>query len=366
METKQSLSRNYGIDLLRMVSMYMVCVLHMLLHGQVLDNAPAGSVNYFVAYLLFIASYCGVNCFALISGYVGITSNFKYRKITRLWLQAFFYTAGIGLLCYFVNPAWVGKRDLVKALFPVCTGAYWYLTAYALMFFAIPQLNLILEKMDKVSVKRFIWIFFFFFSLIDLFPIVNRVAGIVNSGCSALWLAYLYIIGGFIRKYGAAELFAFSGKNRLAFIGGTYARLGFYLLCTLAAFGVRCLGHEVMMSRFGSDPFCLRAVSNNTPFILFAAIALFELFSHLKIERGSKVIDFAAPLAFGVYLIHENELVRRNLVTGAFAKLPELSPWLFPFAVIGIALAVYAACSLIDYIRQQLFKLAAKIFAPRA
>ena len=44
--------RNYGIDLLRLVLMYMVCMLHTLGQGGILNACQAGTVAYKVYWFL--------------------------------------------------------------------------------------------------------------------------------------------------------------------------------------------------------------------------------------------------------------------------------------------------------------------------
>ena len=65
--------RNYGIDALRIVSMFMIVILHTLGHGGILSSVS-----------IFSGKYCAVNCYALISGYVGINSKYRYSKIISL------------------------------------------------------------------------------------------------------------------------------------------------------------------------------------------------------------------------------------------------------------------------------------------
>lgn len=85
MQTK----RNIGIDLLKIVSMLMIVTLHMLGHGGVLDNMPPMSRCYQVAWLIEIACYGAVNCYALASGF--LTARCNIRKLMELWLQVMFY-----------------------------------------------------------------------------------------------------------------------------------------------------------------------------------------------------------------------------------------------------------------------------------
>ena len=85
--------RNYGIDLLRLVLMYMVCILHVLGHGGVLNAVTPGTAKYIVYWLLEIISYCAVDAFALISGYTSkLQPHQKYDKIVNMWFQVFFYS----------------------------------------------------------------------------------------------------------------------------------------------------------------------------------------------------------------------------------------------------------------------------------
>ena len=47
-------------------------------------------VKYEVVMLWESFTYCAVNCYALISGYVGLQSQFKIKKFINLWIEVFF------------------------------------------------------------------------------------------------------------------------------------------------------------------------------------------------------------------------------------------------------------------------------------
>lgn len=57
--------RNYGLDLLRIISMCMVFTLHILGQGGILSAVTPYTVNYRVAWLLEICSFGAVNCYGL-------------------------------------------------------------------------------------------------------------------------------------------------------------------------------------------------------------------------------------------------------------------------------------------------------------
>lgn len=67
--------RNYGIDALRLFSMLLVVTLHVLGHGGVLENLVGK--KYAVCWLLECFSFCAVNCYGIISGYVGFSDKKK-------------------------------------------------------------------------------------------------------------------------------------------------------------------------------------------------------------------------------------------------------------------------------------------------
>ncbi len=141
--------RAWGIDILRMIAMFMVLILHILRQDGVLSAAGQYPLQYKTAWFLEIAAFCAVNCYALISGFVGIRSPYKYAGIIGLWLRVAFYTVLFTVIVRFVVPEQVGHREWMNAFFPVMNGVYWFFTAYFAMYFFLPLPMLAAEKMTK-------------------------------------------------------------------------------------------------------------------------------------------------------------------------------------------------------------------------
>ena len=78
--------RNYGIDLLRIILMYMVCMLHTLGQGGVLDACQIGTIEYKTYWFLEIFSYCAVDGFGIISGYMATDK----PEVSRYVVSGFF------------------------------------------------------------------------------------------------------------------------------------------------------------------------------------------------------------------------------------------------------------------------------------
>jgi surface polysaccharide O-acyltransferase-like enzyme len=190
--------RNYGIDLLRIVAMIFIPILHVLLQGGILGNSISLSANYEVAWFLEIMAYCAVNCYALISGYVGYDSKYKYSNIIYLYLQVIFYTIIITSIFAVFKPDTVRISSFVKALFPFAFDVYWYFTAYFCMFFFIPFMNFFINTASKNLAGKAVLAIIILFSILptifanDMFK--------TSGGYSVYWLSMMYIIGAYIKN----------------------------------------------------------------------------------------------------------------------------------------------------------------------
>lgn len=290
--------RNLGIDLLRMVSMLLVLILHVLGQGGVLTATGRlePKTNYHIAWFLEIAAYCAVNCYGLISGYVGVKSKFKYTNIIMLWLQVFFYTGLITLLFSIFHPAYFQGEEATeliwKAFLPAVKNQYWYFTAYFAMFFFIPFYNHAVNHMPKKQIRAVVIAGIVMFSVL---PLVFR-AGIlgeavsnvfyISGGYNMMWLSVLYVTGAYISKYHPFEKIP------------TFVFFLTYLAAALAAWFAK-----FHITNGGV------AVHYTSPLILLEGVCLLLGFSRLRLKAIGPAIRFLSPAAFGVYLVHVHPLI---------------------------------------------------------
>lgn len=135
MNVERNLNRNYGIDLLRIVSMFLVVTLHVLGGGGVLSAAQGTQLS--VSWLIEIAAYCAVDCYAIISGFVcyrEAETKYHYTKYISFWVPIFTYSFGITLCTFILKPEDHGFGELIRAALPISTSAYWYANAYTGLF----------------------------------------------------------------------------------------------------------------------------------------------------------------------------------------------------------------------------------------
>ena len=335
--------KNYGIDALRILSMFMVVVLHIFNAGGVLGATGRFTSQYEVGWLIQNATFCAVDGYALISGYVWVNAKYRYRNIMELWLQVVFYTVTITALFAVFSPSSVSLLSWLKALFPVMFNQYWYFSSYFALFLFIPLLNIIIQKAEKKQLLIYIVIILFFFGVLQILFFSNAFG--TNEGYSAIWLMILYLVGGYLGKYGI-------GKN----VRTVKFLIGYLIAVCLTWLSKLCI--ELLTLRILGE---VRAgnyfIRYESPFIFMAAIFLLLFFANLKISNfWKKIIGFLSPMAFGVYLIHVHPLVFLGILKEGFTEYASL-PWVLEIlAVLGTAAVIYLICSLIDFIRLQLFK----------
>lgn len=335
--------RNYGIDLLRIFSMLMVLILHILGAGGILGSTSRFSLNYEGAWLLETAAYCAVNCYGLISGYVGWRSKTKYANIIFLWLQVLLYSAGITLLFAFHFPETISGTEILKSFFPVINNYGWYFTCYFALFFFMPALNHIIRTMPEQDLKILCGCTFGILSVLPTMAMQDIFQ--VKDGYSVLWLAALYIFGGCIGRFG---WFKNAKKRYLSLV---------YLGCVGFSWGGKFLlelWYNPWLSQFTYSEVLIRYKS---PTILFSAISLLLLFGKINLPKiGENIVKFLSPAAFGVYIVHMHPQIWNRMIVGKFATFATDNLFLLIVKVLLTALILYLIFSLIDLLRHYLFR----------
>lgn len=339
MHTVDYAKRNFGIDALRIMSMFMIVVWHVIGQGGVLANTTQFSLNYEIVRLLKILVFCSVNCYALISGYVGINAKYKYTNLILIWLRTLFYAILITLLFAVFVPDKVDSRMWLNGIFPVMRKEYWYITAYVGLFAVMPLLNVAINKMSKNQLRA---VLFFVLILFSALPTIfrNDYFGL-NGGNIVWWLVILYLLGGYIKKYNP--------------LGKVHS---WVLLVIYASVALIELFARNVLVYFGKDRTTVYLESNISPVCIIMSVCLLVIFSRLKFHRIIvRVIEMIAPMSLSVYLIHTHPLIFSYWFLDAFKNLAVL-PWYSMLAMtIVISIGIYVVCSMIDIAREAMFRL---------
>lgn len=337
-------TRNYGMDALRMLSMLMVLILHILGAGGILASAQPLSPGYWAAWGMEIACYCAVNCFALISGYVMSTSRFRSARLLELWLQTVCYTFGMGLLFSVLLPGSVSSTALLYALTPVTRTAYWYITAYFGLCLLSPLFQAAVRTIDQPHFRFSLWAVFVAFSVLPTL-FLNDPYRLIN-GYSTLWLCLLFFAGAYLRKYRLTEQVP-RHWGWLLFLGSIGITFAFKYLSEVF------FPHHATLLAYGNA-----LIQYTSPTILTAGMGLFFAMGSQRFPAWAcRVIAVLSPATLGVYLIHVSGPFWSHVLTNAFSSLAQYPPLLLILLVIAAALVLYLACSLVELLRIYIFRL---------
>lgn len=292
-------NRNCGIDLLRLLLMFMVCMIHVLQQGGVLDACTPHSLEYNVYWFMKVASYCAVDAFAFISGYVAKNKKHAYSKIVNMWFQVMFYSVGLTsilILCGVNNS--LDLKGIIRCILPVTFNRYWYFTAYFGLFFVTPMLNKYLFALDVRTAKKTFILLLVLFSCLGVLGDPFKSA----SGFSCLWLIVVYILGILAKRINL-----FSDKTNF--------KLGFIWILTV-------LLTWVVVAFWGIQ----RIMYYISPTILLCGMILVIMFERIKIsDRHKKIIKKLAPLTFGIFLFQLNPIIYSDVLYNKFSFVPNVN-----------------------------------------
>ena len=316
---------NYGIDLIKIVSMICIAMLHILRQGGILGGCRNPSAQLDTAWLLETGAFCAVNCFALASGYLMVMHRFRISRIISLWFQVVFYTVLITWIFSKLHPAMVTAEIWRRAFFPVITNQYWYFTAYFCMFFFTPVFNAGLCAIGKKELLTVLAAAYILFSVIP--AVTGNDLFFTKAGYSVIWLSLMYICGGAIRRLNAEQYIHW------------LPCMFVYAVCMYITWKHRDL------------------ISYTFPLIVLGSASLFLAFAQIRCTNRicCTVIRFFVPLAFSVYLIHVHPLIWDTVMNRHFTAWCRLKPPDLVRHVIGGAVGIWFVCSIIDIPRYLLF-----------
>lgn len=333
--------REMKFELLRILCMYMIVVGHCLFHGRVTAKLGYGTMNYLASYLIQSFSVVHVNCFVMIAGYFSIGRDFRAEKFLRFWKQVAFYSVLIFLVYALFAP--VTGKDLVQAVLPISSRTYWFASVYAGMTILMPFAGMLSARLTKRQYRYLLAVLAVFFSLNHMIFRVNTYG--TYEGRELGWFLFLGLLAGYMKLH--------TKEDRRYFRYG----LAGYVLGSLAVLASVYLSVETRQENIGYF------LNYNSPLALFATASLFLCVKNLpwKESRLDRWIGRIAGAAFGVYLIHDNYLLRYHVWDLFRASKVALTHAAVPYAALAAAV-VYVVCTCLELLRQKLFALAGPVY----
>ncbi len=344
--------RQSNYELMRIVSMLLIIIYHILIHGNVL-NHTTGVLN-FIFLLLICITLVHVNSFVLVTGYFNYDKEFKWKKFWNIFLQAWFYQIIIVIILLVTGLLSIGgSYTLINVLSPLNYN-YWFIVCYLMLYLVTPFLNRLIINISQKEHKKLIILLFCLFCVI---PFVTRQDLVSNDGFTLIQFVFMYFVGSYFRKYPIDKNYHFVkfSKNKLQII-----LFGLMIFFCIAHF-VSCLLSSYFLSF--DNPFFHDFGDNlrnyftyySSPFVIIQSVCYFLWFGTLTIK--SKFINFIASLVFGVYLIHDNDFIRPIIYRWLGIDIGAMITGnLIVFKVFIYALLIFVVCIIVEFIRSKLFK----------
>lgn len=300
--------RKSNLELLRILSMCGIVIMHYFGMGGAVQEGGFPHFSWFLTHFLNSFAIPLVNCFVLISGYFLVHRTvFSLRKPVELLIITAFY----GLIAYVISLCtdWsvLSAGGVLQALFPFLAGKRWFVETYIILILFAPFLNVLLLQLKRAHYRLLLSIQL---GLFCLWYSLGLSAPVLDDGYGFLNFITLYLLGGYVRLYGA-DFDCFS--RRLCAI--------VYGVCALATF---------VLSYF-INPFGYAFVTN-----ILGSAALFLCF--LKWELGARPgINRISAAAFDVYFVHSDLNTSHLLFSGLLgARFVADTPWMIPHLLLVI------------------------------
>ena len=196
MKEKNSV-RNSNHELMRLVSMFLIVMTHVINCGYVLQNSQNAFLSQMVLIIYFV-TMVHVNSFVLLTGYYQCKKNFKQSTLWKLMDSTLFYKITITLILCLLGYISVSKVEWIQHLFPINMTMYWFLKVYFILYCISPFLNKLIQSLSKNDFKKLLIVGFVVMSII---PTITDGGAFANNGHTLYNFVYLYFVGAYLRMY---------------------------------------------------------------------------------------------------------------------------------------------------------------------
>ena len=338
--------RDSRYELLRIIAMLMILLQHPLercFHGEWgFVGALPFCANYVGAVTLSIWGQLGVMLFVIISAWFmtdrqGIRGQKIIMLFLQVWTTCILEIVVIGLW----HPERLHTGLLIKELLtPIYRRHYWFITAFLAFFITVPLLQRMVQSLTDQALRSVCLV------MTVLIPLYNYLDE--NVGGALADFCYIFLVTAYLKR---------KPDN-------WFRRHCAHFWIGMAVIVICFIGVKLVISPKLGDGILLKLfmLRGRTLLLFLVAIELFYCFERMK-PIYSKVINLIGSTMFGVYLIHENYLLRGEengnaLIWNDLLHIDHLyqKDSLFILRYVGIVLTVFMVCILLELLRQNLIE----------
>ena len=336
--------------------MLQIIFLHLFQYGRMnialeLKNLPAS----YIVDGMWCLSRTPVDVFVMISGYFLITAHTDIRKTLKRCLKPYqamvFYSLVISIIFFITMPRLFTVPNVFKMFLPFFSRTWYFLDNYMIILLISPFLNKMLSSLTKKEYTFLLAVSFIVISVWSSLSKIDVVNEVVNAskvtdnyyGKSLSGFLLMYIFGGYLRLFVDDSHFV-TYKKRLCYI------LSFLMLCTV----------DTTLHLLFKEYNRVYGMFNN-PFVILESVCMILFFRSLHFH--SNVVNTLASTTLGIYAIHEHPYIRQWF--WKLVSMKDNALYDTPFYILqamGICVALFLVCCLIELFRTKLFTLIPQLF----
>ena len=348
---KNKLSRNSNLELLRIISMLFLICFNTILHGKVLEHSQNGTLSVIV-FIIELITLVHVNSFVLLTGYFQSEKEFKMSKVWSLLNSSLFYKVTIMLFLVSFGYITVTKVDILKNISFIPIETHWFIRTFLPLYLFSPFINKLIKKLTQ---KEYLKLLGISFVLVSVISFIMGVLSFPNDGFTLYQFIFLYLIGGYLKKYPLEKSYLLKKCSKQLF---QVILISVFLSCVLLNF---CTYITVFALKDVNTIFnAIYTTMSQTimwysnPFVIIQTVAYLLFFNTLNIK--SKLINMLSSLTCGIYLIHDNVYVRNLIYVQLGVDKGPIYSTRFVLYILLVTVVIYVVCAVIEFCRQLLFK----------
>lgn len=324
------LSRKSNFELFRIVSMFLIILIHLVAVIDLADLGISGNEGRVLGASVVGICNIGATCFILISGYFGM--NFSLRKLLKLEMMMIFYAFLETAVLWMAFPEEVQGvvllEQVVKSCLPFASRKHWFYSCYICVFLFSGYIQKFIDTLKREEFEKVIALSFLIFNVL---PTLFYFEIVQDAGKGLAHTIWLYILGRYIRLY----------RNEPA--NRKKSLMLFVVLWILNTFSIM---HPIKIGSLIHSLCRDDSVTN-------IAIAVILLYLFKDMNFSSKCVNKITGYMFSVFAL-ENTI---SVVMSKFIKQGGLRVGNFFLGVcllIGCVLFIFAICLLVGVVAELL------------
>ena len=336
---KPNVERKSNLELFRIISMILIIAHHYVVNSGLTSPDGAIAVNPLSIHSIFLLLWgawgkIGINYFVLFSGYFMCHKSITLRKYLKLLCEVYFYNIIIMAIFWVTGYEKFSVAELAKLLIPVRQLRDGFASGYLVFFLFIPFLNLTVHHMtEKQHIKLLALVSFTYIFLGTFRPTFSVTMNYAS------WFMVVYLISSYIRLY-----------PKKIFDNTKFWGISTFIFLLISSVSVVASTWSGVRFNKGLTPYTYVSDSN-TLLAVLTGLSAFMFFKNLRIPQN-RFINTVAATTFGILLIHANsDTMRQWLWKDTLNNVGHYYSRMGYLHAVGCVLAVFVACSLVDYLR---------------